>query len=252
MAHIEQLKFVSLVKDFFVKVKTSELKILEIGSYDVNGSIRQFFPDSSYVGVDLCKGPGVDLVSFGHEVDLPDATFDISISCECFEHDPNWIATMNNMYRMTKPGGLVVVTCATFGRLEHGTRRTASDKSPGTQFVGLDYYKNLDQTQFEAELKLQGMFGEFRFFTMPTSFDLYFVGWKKGDARFIGDVDKFSKAVVGIKKLRKLRFKLFDVPVNIARPFMKDGTFQELACSYYNKIKPFRRFVKSLTHRNKV
>lgn len=252
MAHIEQLKFVSLVKEFFVKVKTSDLKILEIGSYDVNGSIRQFFPDSSYVGVDLCDGPGVDLVSFGHEVDLPDATFDITISCECFEHDPNWIATMNNMYRMTKPGGLLVVTCATPGRLEHGTRRTASDKSPGTQFVGLDYYKNLDRTNFEAELKLHEMFRECLFFTMPTSFDLYFVGWKKGETRFAGDIGAFSKEVEGIRKLRKLRFKLFDAPVNIARPFMKDESFQELACNYYNTIKPFRRFVKSLTRRGKI
>ena len=252
MAHIEQLTFVSLVKKYFVQNKTSGLKILEIGSYDVNGSIRKFFPDSSYVGVDLCAGPGVDLVGFGHEVNLPDACLDIAISCECFEHDPNWIQTLNNMYRMTKPGGMVVVTCATLGRLEHGTRRTASEFSPGTQFVGLDYYRNLDRTHFEAGLNLRDMFSEYLFFTMPTSFDLYFVGWKNGETRFAGDKGEFSRQVEDIKKIRKFRFKLYDVPVNIARPFMKEEPFQDFSCHYYNKIKPFRGFIKSLTHPKKA
>jgi SAM-dependent methyltransferase len=252
MAHIEQLTFVSFVKECFVRTKTSELKILEIGSYDVNGSIRKFFQDSSYVGVDLCAGPGVDLVSFGHEVSLPDASFDIAISCECFEHDPNWIKTLNNMYRMTKSGGMVVVTCATLGRLEHGTRRTASEFSPGTQFVGLDYYRNLDRTHFEAELNLQDMFSEYLFFTMPTSFDLYFVGWKNGETQFIGDKEEFKSKVESIRNIRKFRFKLYDVPVNIARSFMKEEKFQDFACNYYNAIKPFRGFIKSLTHPQKA
>lgn len=249
MAHLQQLKFVSLVKEFFVHDSGSELKVLEIGSYDVNGSIRQFFTGADYVGVDLCEGPGVDLVSYGHEVSLPDATFDITISCECFEHDPNWIKTMNNMYRMTKPGGLVVISCATLGRLEHGTQRTASEFSPGTQFIGLDYYKNLAQTDFEAALDIKAMFAAHLFFTMPTSFDLYFVGWKNGNTRFNGDLNAFSKAVEKIRKIKRFRFKLYDVPVNTARSFLDEGRFQEFSCKYYSAIKPFRRFVKSLTHR---
>lgn len=249
MAHIQQLKFISLVKEFFVQDNSHDLRILEIGSYDVNGSIRQFFPNSSYVGVDLCEGPGVDLVSYGHKVDLPDASFDLAISCECFEHDPNWVETINNMYRMTKAGGMVVVTCATIGRLEHGTRRTASEFSPGTQFVGLDYYKNLGRTDFEAALNLQKMFSEYLFFTMPASFDLYFVGWKNGETRFKGDKEAFSRKVEDIRKIRRFRLKLYDVPVNIARHFMKEESFQEFSCKYYNTIKPFRSFVKSLTHR---
>ena len=250
MSHIQQLKFIALVSEFFVKTTITELKILEIGSYDVNGSIRQFFLGSTYVGVDLCNGPGVDLVSYGHEVALPDATFDITISCECFEHDPHWVATMNNMYRMTKPGGMVVVTCATLGRPEHGTRRTAPEFSPGTQFAGLDYYKNLDRSDFEAQMDLRAMFSEHLFFTMPTSFDLYFIGWKKGPNSFTdGEREAFSKAVNDIRKIKKFRFKLYDLPVNIARYFMAENQFQEFLCSYYNKIKPFRKFMRTLTHK---
>ena len=251
MAHKEQLAFISLVRDCFIQTGIGELSILEIGSYDVNGSIRKFFPGASYTGVDLCAGPGVDLVGFGHEVDLPSESLDIAISCECFEHDPNWVSTLGNMYRMTKPGGMVAVTCATTGRLEHGTRRTASEFSPGTQFVGLDYYRNLERADFEREFDLGAMFSDHLFFTMPTSFDLYFIGWKKGDTPFVGDKKEFGRRVERIRRIRKFRFKLYDLPVNIARPFMREASFQDFACAYYNKIKPFRRFIKSLTHPNK-
>jgi 23S rRNA G2069 N7-methylase RlmK/C1962 C5-methylase RlmI len=38
-------------------------RVLEIGSYDVNGGIRHLFRGASdYVGVDLDHGPGVDRV----------------------------------------------------------------------------------------------------------------------------------------------------------------------------------------------
>ena len=64
MAHDEQLKFVELTQDYFVA--KDNIKVLEIGSYNVNGSIRAFFPNANYTGVDLCDGPGVDIVSSGH------------------------------------------------------------------------------------------------------------------------------------------------------------------------------------------
>ena len=64
------------------------LRVLEIGSADINGSIRSFFPGSDYTGVDLSAGPGVDVVASGHELALPDRDVDLAISCECFEHNP--------------------------------------------------------------------------------------------------------------------------------------------------------------------
>lgn len=99
-------------------------RVLEVGSYDVNGSIRSMFPESEFVGVDIVAGPGVDMVSYGHELDFPDGHFDITVSGECFEHDPHWRMTFLNMARMTRPGGLVAFTCASLGRPEHGTTRS--------------------------------------------------------------------------------------------------------------------------------
>jgi len=37
-------------------------RILEIGSMDTNGSPRQYFPESEYIGIDIKPGKGVDMV----------------------------------------------------------------------------------------------------------------------------------------------------------------------------------------------
>jgi SAM-dependent methyltransferase len=177
MAHAQQLQFIksvtkSLTDDY------SQKKIIEIGSYDVNGSVRDFFKNSSYIGVDLIAGVGVDVVCEGDKVDHPDNIYDVAISCECFEHNPNWLETFENMHRMTKEGGAVVFTCATTGRKEHGTTRTAPKASPGTQALNWDYYLNLTQEDFERKIDLNAMFSSFFFLTNEKSHDLYFFGYK--------------------------------------------------------------------------
>jgi hypothetical protein len=37
-------------------------KVLEVGSLDINGSVRPLFTDCDYMGIDLGDGPGVDQV----------------------------------------------------------------------------------------------------------------------------------------------------------------------------------------------
>ncbi|MCR6664783.1 MAG: class I SAM-dependent methyltransferase [Methyloversatilis sp.] len=177
MAHAQQLKFVSLVQEHFVPTKDG-VRVLEVGSHDVNGSIRKIFEGSEYLGVDLFEGPGVDVVASGHELDFPDGAFDITISSECFEHNPFWVETFANMHRMTADAGVLVMTCASRGRLEHGTTRTTPEKSPGSQKVGWDYYKNLDERDFSRNFDLSALFTRWVFFYIPVSQDLYFVGWK--------------------------------------------------------------------------
>ena len=180
MAHIEQIEFFKAV----AAVNPSLIdgaRVLEIGSYNVNGSIRDYFSSAAqYIGVDLTEGPGVDVVGYGHVLDYTDGSFDITLSGECFEHDPHWRDTFTNMVRMTKPGGMLVFTCASRGRLEHGTTRTNKAHSPGTQAVGLDYYRNLDAHDFQS-LPLASLFSKYRFWYQPTHHDLFFVGIKHGE-----------------------------------------------------------------------
>jgi SAM-dependent methyltransferase len=180
MAHFQQLQFVAMLARHMAANWTG-LSIVEIGSADVNGSIRPLFPGSHYTGVDLAEGPGVELVGSGHEVALPADSIDLAISCECFEHNPMWRETFVNMHRMTRPGGLVVFTCASRGRLEHGTTRTRPFDSPSSLSIGWDYYRNLNREDFES-LPLASMFEGHAFFRNDVSKDLYFVGRKPGGA----------------------------------------------------------------------
>jgi len=132
MSHREQQAFLELVA-WANKDLVAGAKVVEIGSYDVNGSMRDLFAAAgSYIGVDLTPGPGVDLVGYGHEVDLPDGSVDITLSRDCLEHDPYWEKTFANMLRMTRPGGVVAFTCAGRGFPEYCTQVTEPTDSPGT------------------------------------------------------------------------------------------------------------------------
>ena len=118
--------------------------LLEIGSLDVNGSLRDVIdvaPDE-WTGIDLDDGPGVDVVASGHDFG-EDGAYATVVSSECLEHDPGWDRTLRNAVRVLRPGGLLLVTCATTGRHEHGTARTSPGYSPGTTAVGWDHYRNL-------------------------------------------------------------------------------------------------------------
>lgn len=231
MSHPEQLGFVRAVARRNAAL-VEGARVLEIGSYDVNGSVRRIFaPAASYVGVDLTPGPGVDLVGLGHEVDHADASYDITVSAECFEHDPHWRETFTNMVRMTRPGGLVAFTCASHGRPEHGTRRSDVTDSPGTQAVGMDYYRNLVARDFES-LPLAEMFSEHRFWTLPTTFDLYFAGVRAGagsDAVLPTDAD-----VAELRAMLPLVHRLVRLPLRAVAAVVHDEErYQKIVMPYW-------------------
>ena len=171
MSHQSQLDFVATIKAKFPEYFSGK-KVLEIGSLDINGSIRQFFDKCNYIGVDLGHGKGVDLVAKGEELTFPDDGFDVVASCECLEHNPEWVATFNNMARMCN--GLVIMTCATTGRPEHGTSRTSRADAP---FCG-DYYRNLTAEDIESNCDMS-KFVEYGFSTCDSPADLYFWGITK-------------------------------------------------------------------------
>jgi hypothetical protein len=174
MAHIQQRDYLTKLKTQFPEM-FDNVDVIEIGSLDINGTVRDFFNATKYVGVDVGPGKGVDLVANGEDVDYPDNSFDTAISAECFEHNPEWVATFANMVRMSKR--FVVFTCASEGRAEHGTRRSDAGSSPLT--LDWDYYRNLNQADFEQAFELHSMFIEHKFEYNPASCDLYFYGIKK-------------------------------------------------------------------------
>ena len=174
MSHAAQQNFVNSVLELYPE-DFINTRVAEIGSLNINGTVREFFTNPSiYVGCDLGIGPGVDIVCYGHQLPYKDEVFDVTISCECFEHDKHWQRTFQKMYDLLKPGGLLVFTCATTGRAEHGTTRTNPKDAPFTN----DYYQNLTDSDFTACFDFATMFESHAFSTNQTSYDLYFWGRK--------------------------------------------------------------------------
>lgn len=99
------------------------LRVLEIGSKNINGSAREVIdtpeaPVSRYVGIDPADGPGVDVVADG-ETYRPDFAPDTVVCCEVFEHTPRWPQILEHVYELLEPGGFVLLTMATDPRLPH-------------------------------------------------------------------------------------------------------------------------------------
>ncbi|MBL7989006.1 MAG: methyltransferase domain-containing protein [Chlorobi bacterium] len=71
--------------------------------------IRQSTPEVKWTNLDLAMLPGVDLA---HDLrrfpwPFPDHTFDRVIAHDIIEHLPETVATMEELWRVLKPGGIV-------------------------------------------------------------------------------------------------------------------------------------------------
>lgn len=176
MAHREQGNYIAKIKSMFPSFFNGG-RVLEVGSLNINGTVRDQFVAGEYIGVDVGEGRGVDVVISGHEYYSEDP-FDCCISCECFEHNPHWKETFLNMVRLCRSGGLIVFTCATIGRPEHGTERTTPQDSPLTIAKGWHYYKNLTAEDFTSKIDFSKLFTEWVFDDNKQACDLYFYGIK--------------------------------------------------------------------------
>jgi SAM-dependent methyltransferase len=181
MAHQQQ-------RDFYERVKSklprffSDVRVLDVGSLDINGSTKDLFQHPFYyVGLDLAEGNNVNVVCPGHLYDSG-FLFDVVTSSECFEHDMYYARTLQNMVRLLRPGGLMAFTCATDGRQEHGTLRTAQWDAPLLEKVDekwANYYKNINEDDVRSAIDINNTFSDFEFEIEEETRDLYFWGIKR-------------------------------------------------------------------------
>ena len=171
MAHQAQYDFMNKVHTQFPSY-FNKSKVLEVGSYNINGTLRTFFNEPSlYIGLDLAMGRDVDIVCSGHLYDS-DERFDTLLSSECFEHNEYWKETIENMIRLSRKYSLIIFTCATNNRPEHGTNRTSPLDSLTAS--SSDYYKNLGISDFISVLDFNKIFLKYSFEINMD--DLYFWG----------------------------------------------------------------------------
>lgn len=99
-------------------VKSEPLRIVDIGSYDVNGTYRPLFdnPGWSYTGVDLAAGPGVDIALVSpYRLPFRSASMDVVISGQAFEHVEFFWQSWLEMLRILKPGGKLLLIAPSRG-----------------------------------------------------------------------------------------------------------------------------------------
>src|SRR5579872_6529357 len=92
-------------------------RILDVGSRDLNGSLRAFCPPGAeFVGIDLDEGAGVDVVlKDPYAYPFDDQYFDLVVSTSCLEHDQMFWLTFLECLRVVKPGGFVYFNCPSNG-----------------------------------------------------------------------------------------------------------------------------------------
>jgi SAM-dependent methyltransferase len=91
--------------------------VLELGSLNVNGTIRDAVSSTSYLGVDQQAGDCVDKVIS----DISELTglYDSIICCETLEHDTNPWRTVTHLKSLLRPQGTLIISTPTYGFPEH-------------------------------------------------------------------------------------------------------------------------------------
>lgn len=88
-------------------------RIADVGSLDVNGTLRPLFARKGweYTGLDIAAGPKVDIV-LPAPYDWPaelQGRFDVVVSTQVVEHVPHPWRWIKSVAGLAKPGGLVYV-----------------------------------------------------------------------------------------------------------------------------------------------
>jgi SAM-dependent methyltransferase len=148
--HPPVIDWVQSTFDIWRRGKDGPYNILEIGSLDINGSVRPIFEDHkrTYIGIDPQDGPGVDIVADAATFDISVA-FDVIVCAEVFEHTEVWREIMSNAYRLLKSEGLFTATMAGVGRSPH----SAIDENPIRDW---EWYENITEEAMTMALTDQG------------------------------------------------------------------------------------------------
>ena len=92
--------------------------VLEMGSMNINGSVRPYFKNCEYIGVDWKPGLDVDVVSLVHKIRFR-KKFKTIISCSMLEHDPYWEKSLIKMIDLLADNGALFLSWGGIGNAPH-------------------------------------------------------------------------------------------------------------------------------------
>ena len=168
--HKQQIDFIERTKERFHEYFGNYKHILDVGSLDVNGTNRVFFDSSIfYTGIDIGKGKNVDIVCSVHEFKASEK-WDVVICTEMLEHDRYFELSITRMIEFMRDYGLLIITAAGPGRIEHGTKRFKPEDSPFTN----DYYRPVTFSALNKALNPEVIFSQYQFEVNRE--DVYFWG----------------------------------------------------------------------------
>lgn len=118
-------------------------RVVEFGSRDVNGGIRDLFSTASkYLGIDTHAGPGVDQVVDAADWQ-PEVGYQCIVTTETFEHTARWPEILAVAKQALAPDGIMLITCATNPRKPH------SEGIPNTGPQAGEYYGNVSRNDLQ-------------------------------------------------------------------------------------------------------
>lgn len=97
--------------------RLSQITIVEIGSQNVNGSLRDVCPNrAKYIGLDFQEAKGVDmLLTNPYSLPFDDESIEVVVSSSCLEHSEMFWLVFTDVLRVLKPDGLLYLNVPSNG-----------------------------------------------------------------------------------------------------------------------------------------
>lgn len=209
MAHPNQIMWFEELREKY-KLFFNNVRVLDVGSMDINGNNRYLFTNSEYIGLDVSEGKNVDVICPCHEYNAKKWSFDTIISTNQLEHDMFMEKSLKHMYDLLKPGGMMFISAA-HGWGEHGTRASSPDMSGTSSISGWeDYYKNVNIKDFERIFDLNGNKNLFSYYEVYVSRrDVRFLG-RKRDMLICTACSKIYKDLLNIDNDKNIDKKILE------------------------------------------
>lgn len=127
------------------QAKSCKGPVLEVGSRDINGGVRDLLPKTGYHGIDLVAGKGVDEVVDVRDLDHS-TKFATVVCCEVLEHHPAPDELIAAMADNLLVGGVLLITAA-------GPAREPHSAVDGGVLRDEEHYANVDPDDLKGWLK---------------------------------------------------------------------------------------------------